>query len=276
MLSRKAISSFILFVIAFPVIAQMTVADSLTFVSIQKSLLEVGLPVGRNDIETTTHHAMIIGVSCEEKLPAWVCHLLLPQAVIGTESRTNNFREDTTIHCVVGTAQDYSLTMMVNGKKQQRNLGFDRGHLAPSADFKWSKIAVSESFYYSNMTPQVPALNRGAWANLEDVIRTSVGQDTNSYYVITGPVLCEYSGVTGGPNTIPVPNYFYKVVVCLGKDPRGIAFIMPNEKCMRPIRSYMTTIDKVEELTGFNFFPLLENRLQEKIEANSNFDAWNF
>lgn len=250
--------------------------DSILFAKVQTLMENVGNPKGTIEVEEINHKAMNIGIACDEKLPAWTFHVLLPEALLGKESRTNDFRIDTAVHCTIGTAQDYSLTVIVDGKKKQQNLGYDRGHLAPSADFKWSKTAISESFYYSNMTPQRPALNRQSWALLEESIRKSIGYDTTVYYIVTGPILHNYSGVTGGPNEIPVPCYFYKAILALGSKPKGIAFIMPNEKCIQPLFSYALTIDELEEQIGFDLFPFVEEAIQTAIEAEYDFASWNF
>ncbi len=91
--------------------------------------------------------------------PAWVAYLLTDDEVQGTLSRTNNFRADPGISTGSAALSDY------------RGSGYDRGHLAPAADMKWSSAAMSESFLMSNMTPQVPGFNRGIWKKLEAWVR---------------------------------------------------------------------------------------------------------
>ena len=78
-----------------------------------------------------------------------------------------------------------------NGKYAYEGFGYDRGHLAPSADFRWSKKALSESYFYSNMSPQVASFNRECWADLEGLIRGYVYENKRDLIVYTGPVLHE-------------------------------------------------------------------------------------
>ncbi len=250
--------------------------DSLKLIACGDSLKGIGYPISKNKVETWEHSAMVIGFSCEEKLPAWVFHVITPDILSGNVKRKDRFRNDPKATCIVGTFEDYSKTSIIDGKKKSKSYGYDRGHLAPSADFKWSEIALDESFYYTNMTAQTRDFNRISWNNLESKVRQSLESTPCNHYVVTGPILNDYSGVTGGTNDIPVPNYFYKAIVRLGGKPSGIGFIMPNEKCEKPLASYIVTIDSIEKLTGLNLFPVIDKELQDKIEAQANFNDWNF
>lgn len=240
------------------------------------SLRTVGYPTSKKNITVLEHSAMIIGYSCEEKLPAWVYHVITPEILNGNVGRTNNFRADPKVSCIVGGHSDYTKATIENGKKKYVNYGYDRGHLAPSADFKWSKIALSESFYFTNITPQRPDFNRIYWSNLEDKIRKSLDHTPYNHYVVTGPVLYDYTGVTGGPNDISVPKYFFKAIVRLGNNPSGIGFIMPNENCEKGLSQYVVSIDSIEKLTGLDLFPSIHKSIQDKIESQSNYNEWNF
>lgn len=90
----------------------------------------------------------------------WVIYLLTAEEVKGTILRSDNFRTDTKVKTGSASLTDY------------RGSGYDRGHLAPAGDMKWSKTAMSESFYMSNMSPQKPGFNRGIWRSLESLVRT--------------------------------------------------------------------------------------------------------
>lgn len=280
MKNLKFVSIILSFLLTQTIFAQTKTSDSLKKIEnaklsvLQDSLCKFGYPLGGETVEIVKHKAMIIGYSCTEKLPAWVYHLISPEINTVNVGRTNNFRKDPLLKCVVGGAEDYSKTVVVDGKKKTVNFGYDRGHLAPSADFRWSKIALSESFYYSNMTAQSPDFNRVSWNNLEELIRSMIRNQPANYYVVTGPILCDYSDVTGGVNDIPVPNYFFKAIIRLDKKPLGIGFIMPNEKCDKNLRKYVVTIDEIEQLIGFDLFPDVEKTLQDKIEGSTNYDEW--
>ena len=111
----------------------------------------------------------------EHEQPYWVAYLLTDNEVRGTHTRTDNFRADPQVHTGSASLEDY------------RGTGYDRGHLAPAADMKWSSAAMSESFLMSNMTPQRPRSNRGIWKRLEAWVRDQALQD-QKVYVVTGPV----------------------------------------------------------------------------------------
>jgi endonuclease G, mitochondrial len=151
--------------------------------------------------------------------------------------------------------------------------GYDRGHLAPAADMGWSSIAMAESFYYSNMSPQVPAFNRGIWKRLEELVRTWA-VDYNAVYIVTGPVLTN-GLLTIGINKVSVPKYFYKVILEYNdQDIKGIAFILPNTGSGEPLQNYAVTIDSVEKFTGIDFFPKLPDDQERIIESTLSVNSW--
>jgi endonuclease G len=168
--------------------------------------------------------------------------------------RSNNFRPDPSVPNSP-TPQDYTRS------------GYDRGHLAPAADFRWDVQAMSESFYMSNITPQKPAFNRGIWKQLEEQVRDwALEKDT--LYIVTGAVL--HKGLpTIGTSTIAVPEYFYKVILKHNSATNsGIGFVMPNEGSTEPLESFEVTIDSVEHLTGLDFFPALPDSIERKVESH--------
>ncbi len=111
------------------------------------------------DLSIVDHKYYSLCYSEEHEQAAWVSYNLTINEVYGDITRTNNFREDPYIREGSATLDDY------------RGSGFDRGHLAPAADMAFSTIAMSESFYLSNMSPQAPSFNRGIWKKLESYVR---------------------------------------------------------------------------------------------------------
>lgn len=181
----------------------------------------------------------------------------------GFASRKDHFREDTSVSTGSATLADY------------KNSGYDRGHLAPAADMKMNALAMSESFYLSNMSPQTPAFNRGIWSQLEQLVR-AWAQVTHSLadVIITGPVLRDsICGQIG--QGVTVPCRYYKIYA----DPesgKAIAFILPNAASSIPLREFATTIDSVEVLTGIDFFYQLPDSLQQVMEARWKPEEWNW
>ena len=237
----------------------------------------IGYPKSNESLEVIEHSGMVLGFNCKYKMAAWVFHVLTPDVSFGNVSRSNDFREDEKITCGSSQEADYFLRKeAVDGTYMYDGFGFDRGHLAPSADFRWSANALSESYYYSNMTPQRPEFNRGAWAELEGTLRKIVDEEKKQFYVITGPILHDgLPEIERSVDKLKIPEYHYKIIVdASAETPRGMAFLMPNKKCEPRLSSYVISIDSLEVLTGIDFFPTLNEGLETKIERNSDFTAW--
>ena len=130
----------------------------------------------------------------------------------------------------------------------------------------WSLQVMQESFYYSNMSPQLPGFNRGIWKKLEEKVRDwTILYD--SLYVVTGPVL-EAGLPTIGPNQVSVPRYYYKALIA-PKQQKGIAFLLPNAKSAADIFYFSMTIDALEAKLGRDFFYQLTDQLEQQIESKS-------
>lgn len=245
--------------------------------AIREALHKVGHPTSNLPLEVVEHAAMAIGFDNEYKMARWVFHQLLPDVSFGNLGRSNDFRPDPKLTKGCAVEADYFIKIpQPDGKIRYKGFGFDRGHLAPSADFRWSAIALSESYYYSNMTPQRPGFNRESWAEVEDLLRTIVDNEGKSFYVVTGPVL--HPGLPSIPesvNKLKIPELHYKIIIDTSDEsPRGLAFLMPNKKCEYPPASYVVRIDSIEKLTGLDFFPKLSPYKERIIEGQSRFSAW--
>lgn len=182
----------------------------------------------------------------------WVAYLLTKAHLNGGEERTDHFIEDPLVLTGTAGAQDYSKS------------GYDRGHLAPAADMSWSEKVMQESFYYSNMSPQLPGFNRGIWKRLEEQVRSWAAQ-LDSLYIITGPVLTPFLPKIG-PNGVSVPQYYFKALISV-KAKKGIAFLMPNNKSELSIMEYAMSIDQLEKSLGRDLFIALPDQLEQKLES---------
>ena len=153
--------------------------------------------------------------------------------------------------------------------------GYDRGHLAPAADMGFSKITMTESFYYSNMSLQVPGFNRGVWKQLEEQTR-NWAIEYDSLYIVIGPIFSDSIKVIG-PHLVAVPNSYYKVILDnhKGKE-KMIGFVMRNEGSKNTVQSFAVSVDSIEILTGIDFFPLLEDSLETKLESLVLINVWNW
>jgi endonuclease G, mitochondrial len=154
------------------------------------------------------------------------------------------------------------------------NSGFDRGHMAPSADMAWDKEAMAESFYLSNMVPQVgKGMNRGIWMQLEKKVRNWT-INRGELFVITGPIYSSKEVLTIGDGHVAVPSHLYKIIFNPINN-AAIAFIMPNIPLdVKDMPNYIVTIRDVESLTGLNFLSALDQTIQDIVETSKADTLW--
>ncbi|MFT6883017.1 MAG: endonuclease G [Marinoscillum sp.] len=178
----------------------------------------------------------------------------------GNAERSDNFKEDPIVSTKSASLADY------------KSSGYDRGHIAPAADMSISELAMTESFYLSNMSPQVPAFNRGIWKNLEAKVRDwAVAAQSPSDIVITGPILDGDCGKIG--NGVSVPCAYFKIYVDLQSE-KAIAFILPNESSKKEIKEFVVSIDSIEYRTNIDFFHTFSESKQSDIESQKNPNDW--
>ncbi|MFN5333694.1 MAG: DNA/RNA non-specific endonuclease, partial [Bacteroidota bacterium] len=165
------------------------------------AMVMIGIVNGQSLLEIPAHHkhdtiifhtgfAFLYNEKHEQA--SWVAYQLTREETNSIYSRTNKFIPDPLVKSQTANDNDYL------------GSGYDRGHLAPASDMGWSATTMTESFYYSNMSPQVPSFNRGIWKKLEEQVRTwAIEYDT--IYVVTGPVLKD-SLPTIGKNKVSIPE----------------------------------------------------------------------
>lgn len=195
-------------------------------------------------------------------LPNWVAWHLTAERTEGSAKRSGvDFAEDTEVPEPRATDWDYY------------NSGYDRGHMCPAADNKWSKKAMEESFLFTNMCPQNGNLNRGDWNEMEMACR-KWAKKYGDLYIVCGPILYKGKHKTIGKNKVVVPEAFFKVVLRTGDNPQAIGFIYKNTSGNRPKDSYVNTVDEVERITGIDFFPSLPDNVEKKVEAECDLGLW--
>lgn len=242
---------------------------------IQLRIHQFGIPALQEGDSVICHSAYCLVFSKKHQLAKWVSHILTPDVIDGRVSRTNNFRMDPQVPSSGNDSDYFSKTPTADGKFKYVGFGYDRGHLAPSADFRWSSNALSESYYFSNITPQSPDLNRGKWAEIEGFLRGYIYINPKNFlYIVTGPVLRDsLPTIAQGIHHLPIPEYHYKIAVDYDKK-IGIAFLCPQKNLIYPIDSYVVSIDSIEKLTGINFFPTLKGEDESLIESMFDFSKW--
>lgn len=190
----------------------------------------------------------------DTKTPEYVVEHLTKEKIEGPAKRRDDFRVDPEV------PEKYSAQL-----SDYAGNPYDRGHLVPGADNTQNEEAMSESFFLTNMVPQVPNHNRGIWKQLETFCRnwTLEGKDI---YIVSGTTYNkEYKTI--GDNKVGVPDYIWKVVVD-AKTNKGIAFFFPNAPIpVADMPNYVVTIAEVETKTGLNFEPKLEKTKQKTLET---------
>lgn len=212
--------------------------------------------------EQIIHHTgYIVSYNKDLKLPNWVSYELTREETKGKEKRSNRFITDPLVKGLIATNADYARS------------GYDKGHMAPAADMKWSPQAMEASFYFSNICPQHSQLNRRGWKKLEEKIRDWAIADS-AIIIICGPIITKQPK-TIGKNKVAVPQQFFKVVLSpFAKPMRAIGFLFNNRQAVEPLSTYAVTIDSIERLTNIDFFALLPDEIENKIEAEANYFQW--
>ena len=211
------------------------------------------------------HEGYTVSYNSEYRIANWVAYeLTATEAKSKKTERSNKLVSDPQVKGATAMNEDYTRS------------GYDRGHLAPAGDMKWSAKAMRESFYLSNICPQKPKLNRGIWKDLEEQCRLWA-LDNGSLLIVTGPV------ITGdmkrlGKNKVAIPKSFYKVLCYYTeKGYKGIGFLFENRDYKdNSLKSMVIPIDSVEKVTGIDFFPSIPDEQEKEMEATVDWSSWSF
>ena len=192
----------------------------------------------------------------------WVSYILTKEMLQHSNvNRTNDFREDTMVITYSAALSDY------------KKSGYDRGHLVPAADMKWSGQTMSESFLLSNMSPQKPKFNRGIWKKLEGKVRKWAMRD-EMICISTGPLFIEVID-TIGENEVLVPSHYFKVIMdVFPPEYKGIAFIMENKQSNKPLLDHAVSIDSLEKLMDANFIEQVPDDIEYLVESKLDIYKW--
>lgn len=221
----------------------------------QKSSLEIPLILSTENVLRHTGYSLVYSEKDEQA--KWVAYILTKDQLehpVATRDKAS-FIIDPSIKTGSAKPSDYL------------NSGYDRGHLCPAADNKWSLQAMKDSFYMSNMSPQMPALNRNVWSQLEEQVRQWAIK-YGTVYVATGPILTGNNTHKHiGKEEVTVPDKFYKVILVTGTHPMAIGYVIPNQNTLLPFEQYQCSVNEVEMISGINFFPALPDNIEERVES---------
>lgn len=217
--------------------------------------LEIPKTIRQRDETIITHTGYTVSYNHHYKTPNWVAWELTRDETKGTESRKSKFEPDPNLPEPRVEHSDYT------------NSGYDRGHMAPAADMKWSEKAMEESFYMSNICPQNRKLNRDDWGDLEEKCR-EWAKKYGRVYIACGPIYDKASPKRIGKHQVAVPDRFFKVVLIYNrKAPIAMGFLFENKAHHQNLKNYMVKVDQVEEETGLDFFSKVPDEVENRIES---------
>lgn len=233
----------------------------------QTALRIIGYPTIPDTIPSYLLERICYSVSYNLKTrqPNWVMWQLTDNHVMAkNEGVWNEYREDEDIK------EEYRATLI-----DYASSGYDRGHMCPGGDCNWNDEGRDETFLLSNMCPQNPNLNRGDWKEIEIACR-KWAKKYGSIYIVCGPIFLksqEHERI--GPDKVPVPEAFFKVILCNDSfSPKGIGFICRNTDGNRKKDFYVNSLRQVERVTGYKFFPKLEKSIKEKVCDMNDISIW--
>lgn len=214
-------------------------------------------PISKGEIVKHTYYTL--AYSEENEQASWVYYELTPELINGAQTRTDDFRADPAVTTGSAALSDY------------KGSGYDRGHLCPAADMTLNHTTMSETFYLSNMSPQVPGFNRGIWSTMEDQVRKWT-LEFDGLDVATGPIFKDNLAKIGN-NQVTVPGYYYKVLYSEKKQIM-IGLVLKNEASSKNLDQFVLAVDSLEKLTGIDFFSGLDDKLENQLEVKISVNEW--
>ena len=230
-------------------------------VEVTEGLME--LPAIDSGDDIVTYSGYTLSYNTTTLIPDWVAYELTADETQGDATR-----------------DDRMFSMDKNFKKPQArredyyNSGWTKGHMAPAADFRWSDEAMDETFYLLNVCPQNERLNAKDWEYLERQVRRWAVQ-YGRVWVVTGPIVGSGKYGTIGEHDVVVPDSFFKAVLaCKGGKYRSIAFVMDNDDSRQYLSDCAVTVNDLERMTGLDFFPALDDAVEDSVEGQLRFSDW--
>lgn len=227
-----------------------------------------GLP--KSDVHFTRifrNQAYMVGYSDTKGNPLWVVYkLTTPHPNAPRLKRPENFSTDWRNFGFID-ANDYT------------HSGFDRGHMAPNhaISLLYGKQAQVETFLMTNISPQKPILNQKLWQELEEIELYHFTRNAKELWVFTGPLFDARTSYLKSASRVEIPDAFYKVYVKILTDGtiETAGFIVPQSvKAHEKLAKFLVSIDEIEKRSGFDFLHVLDNQLEERLEASIDAEVW--
>jgi len=230
--------------------------------------LALGVPrdADASDDRLLDEHSFVVSYSPVKRVPNWVAWRL-DRSYLGHVKRKNDFRPDPAL-----PAELYHVS-----ESDYLHSGYDRGHMCPSADREDTPADNSLTFLFTNMEPQLHELNAGPWERLEEYERQRAERGAVLYIVAGGVFSAPFPTIGQG---VAVPAANFKIVVVLSDGQKAtdvadttevIAVLMPNERGVgeHAWSEFLTSVDAVEQATGYDFLDAVPEPVQRVIEART-------
>ena len=222
------------------------------------------IPSGNH--EQVIHHSYYsLDYNEKYEVPNWVAYKLTEESLrIKNVPRAKRFKTDQDVERNSAKHSDYT------------HSGYTRGHMAPAGDMAFNEMAMQESFYMSNMTPQLRQVNNGIWRELEENVR-DWAYDNDEIYVVSGPLYYDDNPKRIGKNKVAVPDAFFKAILDNeGSKKKAIGFLIPHSKSDKHLKEYALSIDELEAKTGLDMFDkvLTDEVLEEELESVYEVNKW--
>lgn len=212
------------------------------------------------------HTGFTLSYNLYTNCPKWVAwELTSDEAKSHNVSRSNAFKSDEELPPLNQTEpRDYY------------GSGYTRGHMCPSGDMKWDQQAMDDCFLMSNICPQTKVLNAQWWEHVETACR-EWAKRYGSVYICCGPIYNDNTPdrYIGSNEKIRVPDAFFKVVLTLAPGhEQAIGFVYSNTNQSQPIDKAATTVDYIEQVTGYDFFTSLPDDIEDRLESQFDLKQW--
>lgn len=254
---------------AGPVVSQDVSSQSRTSIPSNKVKpkneiqVKLELPAFSDSEDIVYHIGYTASYNHDMLIPNWVAYELTVEECEGTYKGKESFCWDPDLKGRQPNREDY--------KNDEQ---WDRGHMAPKADMKWSVQAYEESYFLSNVCPQNKAFNRGSWATTENFARR-IAKKYGSAYIICGPIVTTNQHGTLGAPKIVIPDAFFKAILIKnGTSYSAIAFVMNNIPDAQNLKKCSMPINELEEIIDRDLFTNLRHEIQEEVESTVKYSDW--
>lgn len=209
------------------------------------------------------HNHFSLSYSEAHEQAEWVAYVLKKSHLTYDDRKRPYFIEDPKVKTKSADWRNY------------KRSGYDRGHLCPAGDRRFTEYAYNETFYTSNISPQDRDFNAGVWNRLEKQVRRWA-KKYDELFVVTGGVL-EGRLQSIGDEYVAIPKYYYKIISKGNKNnPEVIAFLFPHKESSKALQNFVVSVDELEKITSIDFFEKLPVSVQNKIESSRTTKGWKF